>query len=327
MKDKLILTALLTVVMTVTPIFCIKAAPEEENINPPAQENTKNIVFSVYDKDEGEVLNLEGKEYMIGVLAAEMPATYEKEALKAQAVAALTYAYRRKLTNTADQSHSGAELCTDSNHCKGYLNHNEMKEKWGIKYSEYLKKLTDAVDSVYGEIMTYENSPIDAVFHSVSSGKTESAKDVWGAEIPYLKSVDSHFDEEYDKFLSEEKFSKKEFKEIMSEFNEEADFSEDEKDWLTNITRSSSGGIITAKLCGIPLSGRNIRKLFNLRSTNFELSFDDGTFIFKVKGYGHGVGLSQYGANALAKEGKDYKEILKHYYSGIQFENINNKIS
>ncbi len=324
MKDKLILTAFLAIVMTVTPIFYLKVQPQEEQKKPPITEDTKNIVFTVYDDDADVVLTLDGRQYMIGVLAAEMPASYDEEALKAQAVAAMTYAYRRKLSGNIDEAHTGAELCTDSNHCKGYLHDNEMKEKWGITYSKYLKKITQAVDSVYGEIMTYENAPIDAVFHSVSSGKTESAQDVWGADIPYLKSVDSHFDEEYDKYLSEVKLSKKELKELMSDFNEEADFSEDEEDWLCNVKRSSAGGIITAELCGITLSGRSIRKLFKLRSTNFQLSFDDGTFTFRVKGYGHGVGMSQYGANALAKEGMDYREILMHYYQGIEFENIIN---
>lgn len=325
MKDKVILTAFLAIVMITAPLFFIKT-----QATPPAQENEQNgdmqtedsVTFNVYNCETGQLMELEGREYIISVLAGEMPASFETEALKAQAVAAFTYAYRRKISGDTDEKHIGAELCTDSTHCKAYADKDAMKEKWGKEYEKYLNKITDAVDAVYGQIMTYDEEPIDAVFHAISSGKTEAAEDVWGNEIPYLVAVDSATDEATDGYLTKTEVSREDFIKILSEFNEEAEFDGDENTWLKNISRSDSGGIITAELCGIPVSGRNIRKLFQLRSTNFELSYSDGNFLFTVKGYGHGVGMSQNGANALAKGGYTYSEILKHYYTGVDFESV-----
>lgn len=321
MKDKIILTAFLAVIMTAVPLMFIKKQEEEKPYLPQEQEEKQDIVFNVYNCETGETMELNGREYIVYVVAGEMPASFEDEALKAQAVAAFTYAYRRKISNSADKKHIGAELCTDSSHCKAFSDKEEMKERWGDEYEKNFKKITDAVNSVYGEYMIYGGKPIDAVFHSLSSGNTEAAEDVWGNKIPYLLSVESP-DGNSENALSRVEFTKSEFKNIVKAFNEEAEFDGDEKEWLSNITRSESGGIITAELCGIPVSGRSIRKLFNLRSTNFELVYEDGNFVFTVKGYGHGVGMSQYGANLLAQEGKTYREILSHYYTDIEFTEI-----
>lgn len=267
--------------------------------------NEEKQTVSVYIKSEDRVEEMDIDEYLAGVVAAEMPSDFEKEALKAQAVAARTYLRTHideaEKGNIAEE-HKGAVICTDYTHCQAWT-------------SEVPGKVKRAVKDTKNQIMTYNGEPISAVFHSTSSGYTESAADVWGADIPYLQSVESSGDVHSPKYTSEVRVSTEDFKSIISGNFENVDWS---GGLFGNIVRSAAGGIKTIDVGNCTIKGTELRRLFDLNSTNAELTEQDGNIIMSVKGYGHGVGMSQYGADYLASEGKDYEEILKTYYQGVE---------
>ncbi len=277
-------------------------------------------VLSVYIKAEDRVCEMNKSQYIKEVVAAEMPASFEEEALKAQAVAARSYLEARrnayKKSGTPDV-HKGAEICTDSAHCKAWISESERKKLWDSDRDKNWDKISRAVDATAGEVMTYSGEVISAVFHSTSSGKTENSKDVWGGERPYLVSVESPGDKASPKFKSEKEISLEEFKQIIRANVEGADFS---KELVGETVRSDAGGILTVSVGGVKIKGTKLRSIFGLRSTNVKIDIDGGKVSFDVTGYGHGVGMSQYGANYLAAEGKKYDEILKTYYTGVEFE-------
>lgn len=251
--------------------------------------------------------------YLIGVVAAEMPISFEVEALKAQAVAARTYAYKRQknINETIDPTKIGQAFNTLD----------EMKNKWGKNFDKNYKKIKDIVYSTKGLVMLYENEPIEAVFHSTSAGMTETAENIWGKNLPYIKSVDSKVDENAPNFYFTTKISNNEFiKKIANKFN---DLDKNKILKTFNIKkRSNAGYVLEVEICGKSISGREIRNIFGIRSTNFTIEKNKDYIIFKTKGYGHGAGMSQYGANFMAKEGKTFSEILNHYYKGIIIEEI-----
>lgn len=276
---------------------------------------------SVYVTDEDCVKDMGINEYLKCVVAAEMPADFEEEALKAQAVAARTYLYSHiseKEKGNIAESHNGAAICTDSTHCQAYISEEKRRESWGESADENWNKISTAVDETTGQIMTYNGEIISAVFHSTSSGMTESAVDVWGSDVPYLQSVASVGDEESPKYHSELVLSEQEFKNIAEEKLDGIDWN---NGLVSNINRSNAGGIVSLDIGGVNVKGTEFRNMFSLRSTNVDISQDRGDIKMSVKGFGHGVGMSQYGADYLARQGKIYEEILKTYYTGIEIEN------
>ncbi len=293
--------------------------------NPDTSDNTEYPyeTVSVYLHDKGIVENIELQTYLCGVLRGEMQPTYEPEALKAQSVAAYTYLVYQKLYNydLKKDAHCGADICTDPAHCKAYLAEENARSRWGNAwYDKYDLKIKAAVADTLHEAIFYGDNVINAVFFSISSGKTESAENVWGYAIPYLVEVDSVYDTSADGFKSEVVVSVAEFKDILSkEFG--CKFGESTLN-IENINRSGAGGIITVTVGKKTLTGTEFRMAFGLRSSNIAIELENGNVIFKVKGYGHGVGMSQYGANQLAKQGYNYEEILKHYYTGITLSEI-----
>ena len=289
-----------------------------DNSSPFDAPETAEMV-KVYIKQTDTVCDMDISRYLTGVVAGEMPADFEEEALKAQAVAARTYLvshmYDYASGNIAEE-HKGAVICTDSTHCQAWLSEQDFKknrenadEKWD--------KITRSVKSTSKEIITYKNKPISAVFFSTSWGRTESAEDVWGKEIPYLKSVKSKGDELSPRYESEESFSTEDFKKKAEEKISGTDWN---KGLFGNIVRSDAGGIKTIDIGGVTIKGTELRTIYGLRSANAELTEQDGTVKISVKGFGHNVGMSQYGANYLASHGADYKKILKSYYSGVRIE-------
>ena len=268
----------------------------------------------------GVVRNIPLFEYICGVVSSEMPATYETEALKAQAVAACSYTvYKTEAQKNSPglfPEHNGAYLCTDPTHCKAYADADKRKEMWGENYESYNAKTEAAVSEVLGYILTYDGEPANAVFHAISSGKTENAEDVWGSPIPYLVSVDSSQDinsEGYETVITVEK----------SVFSEKiSPYLQNGADTLTlgETLRSGAGSVKSIVICGESFTGAKIREIFGLRSSNFSITEGENEITFTVKGYGHGVGMSQNGANEMAKAGADYKEILSKYYSGTVLE-------
>lgn len=284
------------------------------------QEQIESGTVSVYVADEEKVEDMDINEYLKCVVAAEMPADFEEEALKAQAVAARTYLYAHiaaAQNGNIAESHNGAPICTDSTHCQAYITEQKRRESWGIGADEKWDKISAAVDDTTGQIMTYNGEIISAVFHSTSSGVTEAAVDVWGSDVPYLQSVASEGDEQSPKYHSELTVSEDEFKSTIDEKVSGTDWS---KGLFSNIDRSEAGGIVSLDVGGVNIRGRELRSIFSLRSANVELAQNNGNVTMSVKGYGHGVGMSQYGANYMASQGKSYEEILKTYYTGIEIE-------
>lgn len=275
--------------------------------------------ISVYIKSEDRVEDMNVGDYLVGVVAAEMPAEFHEEALKAQAVAARSYLKARSdnyKKNGTPAEHKGALTCTDHIHCKAWISEEARKQSWGgDKSDEYWNKICNAVKETKGEIMTYNFQPVNALFHSTSSGKTESSADVWGGDVPYLQSVESPGDLQSPKYNSSAEFTVDEFKKIAAENIEGVNW---DNPIVGDIIRSDAGGIITINIGGTAVKGTKFRTIYNLRSTNAEVEIVDNTVKITTKGYGHGVGMSQYGAEYFAKQGMDYKQILKTYYTDVE---------
>lgn len=279
----------------------------------------KEDVFLVLDTESGEVISVSARDYVIGAVCAEMPASFHEEALKAQAVAAHTYAVRQRekelLSPTKELN--GAYFSNDPAHYQAYFTKEQAKSFYGDKYEEYYDKIAAAADEVLNEIIVYENEPIIAAFHSMSGGVTESADVVWGASVDYLVPVESHSDTKVYAFEEGYVFTPAEIKARVSTLYD-IDFNGNKSQWFNVCDRSPSGTVTSMSAGDGYLTGAEFREALSLRSANFTVSFDGENFIIVTKGYGHGVGLSQYGADAMARDGKTYREILSHYYPGTQ---------
>lgn len=278
----------------------------------------------VYHHTTGEVTEEAMDDYLICVTAAEMPAAFEVEALKSQAVAARTYAVTKRTVarQTPDENcaHAGADVCTDYNCCQAYISKADALAKWGTDGEKNWQKIAGAVSATTGEIVTYDNQPIRAVFHSSSSGRTENCRDVWGGDFPYLISVDSPGEEACPYHTSTVSVPVDEWKSKLSAAAEGIQF--DDASLFGDFVRTTAGGVLTVTMGDHVFKGTDIRKIFGLRSANFDVAWQDGNIVFYVTGNGHGVGLSQYGANGMAKQGADYQAILTHYYTGTAVEKI-----
>lgn len=281
-------------------------------------ENTETILM--LDTSTGEVMELSMREYIIGAVCAEMPASFEKEALKAQAVAVHTYAVRQQLLEEEEPTPDlcGAHLSNDSSRYQAYFTESQARQFYGTGFEQAYEKITSAVDEVLPYILVYEDEPILAAFCSMSSGTTESAENVWGADVPYLVPAESTADENAPNFLEETSFEAAELKTLLEDAFPDADFSVPVKNWLTAEEVSESGTVLTANAGGTAVTGQEVRAALSLRSAAFEVEWDGDTCTIITKGYGHGVGMSQYGADAMAKSGADWKEILSHYYTGAE---------
>lgn len=284
----------------------------------------ENNFYLVKDVDTNEIMRLTPSEYIKGVVAAEMPIDFHSEALKAQAVAAHTYAVKQideELNNPTPEL-EGAYLSTDYKKFQAYISKEQLKTKWGKDFDLNYKKLSQSVDSVIDEIITYNNAPIAAAFHSISSGKTESAKNVWGQDISYLTSVESTGDELSPAFESTVTLTDKEVAHAITQKYPKAKFSKDRTKWFEILEKSESNTITKIKIGSITTTGKEIRELLKLKSANFTCEYKDDAFTFTSNGYGHGVGMSQYGADYMARQGSNYQDILLHYYTGVDIEKI-----
>lgn len=265
----------------------------------------KNVQKIVLNNNNNEKETIEFNEYLIGVLACEMPASFELEALKAQAIASRTYAYYLINHN---------KNITNDTRTQCMLNKSQMKENWQNDFDLYYNKLLTAVMQTNNMVLKYNNEIIPAYYFSMSNGYTEDSKYVFNETKDFLKQVDSHYEENNKNFIKETTFSKENFCSLLqidcSDIN------------INNINRSSSNRVIDLLINDKKFTGVEIRKKLNLRSTDFDIEIGDDVKI-TTRGYGHGVGMSQYGANYMAKEGKSYEDILKHYYQGVIISSIN----
>ena len=321
MKNVYLVTIfILAIVMLTLPLAAKSEPKKEESIsslpaNSTSIENPSNDdeTIKVYVSQEKTVKEFLVDDYIFGVVAAEMPALYSDEALKAQAVAAYTYALYKSEQNSLEEYDITDNFHTD----QAFISVEKAREKWGQDANLYEEKIKNAIKSVKGKKITYNGKLILAVYHAISSGKTESALNLWGGNYDYLVSVESIGDKLSPNYLSTAQFSVDEIKTKLSSL---AEFSGDAANYFSEITRTESGTVKTVKVCGKDVEGSSIRAALDLRSANFEISFSDNKFTFSVVGYGHGIGMSQYGAHYMAMQGSTYDQILKHYYSGCEIE-------
>ena len=298
----------LTIIIIGIPSLSVKLIKPKEIIEKQYTfEKTTKVRVKRVNKNIIETIPLE--KYLIGVLSGEMPVSYELEALKAQAVAARTY--------TLNKMNMNKELeydIVDNTNDQMYLDENQLKENWGNNYEEYRNKIKKAVEETSGQYLTYDGKIIKAFFFSTSSGKTENCKDVFGENLPYLVSVSSEWDENSPSYIDKKEFKKSEFYEKLNlPYKEELNI---------EISRNNTNSINTININGNIMKGTDFRYELNLRSTNIEIEENNNKIIITSKGFGHGVGLSQYGAQELALKGYKYDEILKHYYQGTEFKKI-----
>ncbi len=292
----------------------------QENIK--STYNYKNYgTIKLLHKKTGEVEQVNIDNYLCNVVSAEMPADYEIEALKAQAVVARTYTIY-KINN---KKHENADICDASTCCQAWVDKETRFSRWEeSKRESNWEKIQKCVQETQGQIITYQNQPINAFFHANSGGKTELPVNVWGGTgLPYLQVVETAGEEGYKQYESEVELTQDELIEkLKTKYSDiSIDFSNQED--LKILEYTDSGRVRTVKFGNHEISGVETRTLLGLKSTNFEISKENDKIKFTVKGYGHGVGMSQTGADAMAKQGKNYKEIINHFYSGIEIKEVN----
>ena len=274
---------------------------KKDNYTETKKENIKKneITVTVY-RSNGKIINLELEEYVLGVVGAEMPASFNIEALKAQAILARTYALK---------SIKNGKKLTDTVSTQAYKDNSELQKLWKNDYTKYYEKIKKAVNETKGKVILYNNEYIDAVYHSTSNGKTENSKNVWKNSLPYLVSVDSSWDKNVKSYKKETIFEINEFCNILKLDVEEPITYE--------IIHNETGRVRQITINNKTFSGTEFRNLLKLRSADFEIEINDEKVKVTTYGYGHGVGMSQYGANEMAKQGYSYIQILKHYYTGV----------
>ena len=296
------------------PLFSMDKTSAPDNGNLPSNPSTQQSAetFRMYLTKEDKIVNITARDYCIGVVSAEMAAEYELEALKAQSVVAYTYAkYKANLRKNEDY-----DITDTSKKDQAFLSVDEAKERFGDNYQKYTEKITLAVDSVLGQSVTYDGKPILAACHSISGGKTEAATDIWGGEYPYLIPVESVGDVLNPKYLTEVTVSSEDMRKALVKLDIAAD--KDASKWLGNIKRTNSGSVLKITVCNKEIKGSELRSALGLRSSNFDVTYSDDKFKFTVRGYGHGVGMSQYGAQFMALQGSSYKDILNWYYTDCE---------
>lgn len=302
-----------------TVVSVTKEAPEKAY-----ETSSYSEEFSVLDCATGQVMTMTMEEYIKGAVLGEMPASYGIEALKAQAVAVHTYAVRRieQQKEAPEPELMGAYISNDSNKYQAYFSPEQAKAFYGDDYEEYDRKAAEAVSAVKDEILVYKGEPIVAAFHSISGGRTESAENIWGVALDYLVPVESEADEGSPLFGSEAVFTSDELyaRLTQSDFDITLPDTSAKSEWIEITETTASGTVLKVKTGDKELTGMELRELLGLRSPVFTVSFSEkeDCFTFSVKGSGHGVGMSQYGAGCMAENGADYREILTYYYTGAE---------
>lgn len=279
--------------------------------------NDNDNFFCALDEASGKIIKIPDREFLYGVVSSEMPARFEEEALKAQAVACYTYFCRaRNNFKNAKQKDKEYEFTVNTEKWINYVTEEGMKIKWGNNFDKYYSKIKNAVDSVFGEVVEEDGNLILAAYHAISSGKTEKSSDVFGGDLKYLTNVESPGDKLVAGYETHVEVTSNDFKNILTGQWNDCNFESNPSSWVGSLIRTEGGMVREINIGSHMAKGTEIRKMFALRSSDFDLNYnsDNDKFIFKVRGYGHGVGMSQYGAEYMAKQGADYKKILGWYY-------------
>lgn len=334
MKNYLISIVFIFISLIITPVALLSGGVVSQNNTIIAVEQTTSDKventqktdsdtpedsITVFLSDTKENLAVSEFEYVCGSVAAEMPLMYHEEALKAQAIACYTNSLRLK--NSKNKSGiNGADISDNPATHQGYLTREERKEKWGEDYQKYESKLETIVKAVEGEFLTYDNEYCLCAFSAICTGTTESAENVWGEKIPYLVSVKSSGDTLSPQYSSTNTFTKSQFISIMKDLDISINSKANLEEIIGKTKTSKAGTVLKIEINKKNLTGEQIRSAFSLRSSAFKITATENEVTFKVSGYGHGVGMSQYGADFMARQGSTYDEILKHYYKGAEIE-------
>ncbi|WP_243297708.1 stage II sporulation protein D [Bacillus litorisediminis] len=316
-----VLTAVSLIILLIPTLLVLPSLGKDENgelqEDLPKQEesewtallNDPAVEVAVYRTGSEEIEKFPLEQYIVGVVASEMPAEFELEALKAQAVAARTYVVRQLNQGNTESLPEGAVVSDSVSH-QVFKSEAELKKQWGSEFEEKINKIRQAVAETAGQVITYDGKPIDASFFSTSNGFTENSEDYWENEIPYLRSVESPWDKDSPKFTQEKTFK-------VQEFEEKLGVKVTSEDIGTVLSRTEGERIEQIKIGGKVFTGREVREKLDLASSDFSWVMRGDEIIVKTEGFGHGVGMSQYGANGMAKEGKTYQDIVKHYYKDV----------
>ncbi len=331
-KRYILLLAAVTVLLLLLPLPALGVlkkdesplpVPRPESVDSSAPESgtpQAEETFRILDEESGEVIEMSERDFLIGTVANELYPTYHVEAMKAQAVAAYTYYGRKRTAARAnpDPSLKGADFSdVTSRFPEGYTV-DGLKERWGDHFDTYYNKIAQAVDEVAGQRLLYEGGPIFAVYHAISSGQTETAKTVWDVDYPYLQPVPSPGDKLSPNYEEVVTIPQADFAAALSKTIEGCKLEGDASGWITGEPELSASGTVTKlTVGGVAVTGKQMREALSLRSACFTVAYADNAFKFTVHGFGHGVGMSQYGADYMARQGSDWKEILQHYYTGV----------
>ena len=276
---------------------------------------TETTTIKVYDHRADKLVDMDLEEYIVGVVSAEMPAYYDFEALKAQAVASRTYTLY-SMAHGGCHTNPDADVCTNSKCCQAFSTHERMQNAWKDDYANNYNRVAQAVMETAGEVLVYDGKLCDALYHACSGGQTENSENVYANALPYLRGVDSPYEDP----MREEDvdFGTDALVELIAAKYPESGVTKDNVREEIAIEKAyESGRVETLRLGKTKITGKQARNLFGLRSTMFTVEWTEKGIVFHVKGYGHGVGMSQNGANGMAKHGSDYREILFHYYTGV----------
>ena len=328
-----IMTLIIFTILITLPLIFLRVGKESINV---FNLNNENIVKSLeitfpingkvklYHKEEDNVEELDLEEYIMGVVANEVPANFNEEALKAQAIAARTFYMNRRNNPCKDAKSKGAEIC-DTTNCQVYMNKEQRIAKWSSSHAEInWNKIKKAVLDTKGQVITYDDLVLEyPQFFATSSGKTEDAKDVFSMDVPYLKSEESKGEEIAPKYKTTIQIPINEFINKINTNYSTANLKKKDLESLIKIeSYNESGSVKEIRIGNKSIKGTEFRQLFNLNSTNFKFDFQKDIVKISCVGYGHGVGMSQWGANVMDKNGAKYDQILKHYYSGVEIQEI-----
>lgn len=327
-KNALLILIVLLTITAVTVLFPAALISLWPSGNGPDDEQRGLVELQVADddipirvllKDQQKVVTMPLEKYVRGVVAAEMPVTFEKEALKAQAMAARTYVVRRLASGGTKED--PYDVSDDHTEAQAYSTDEKLQKRWGmIEYAQNLSKINEAVNETKGRVLLYDGKPIEALFFSTSSGQTENSEDYWDKSLPYLRSVASPWDEQSDKYTAQTTMS---LQDMRAKLGVTAALSASNLNAvLQPMEKSASEHIKKIRVGDQTFSGREFREKLGLRSTWFTWKANGDSITFFTRGFGHGVGLSQYGANGMAKDGKKADEIVRHYYQGVQIGDL-----
>ena len=295
---------------------------QNETIKPSTYDYKEYKTVKLLHSKTNKVEEIDLDEYLYGVVSAEMPASFEEEALKAQAVVARTYTLYKIIKNST--KHKDADICDDSTCCQAWISKEDRLARWDDdKKDEYWNKIVKAVNETQGKIITYNNEPINAFFHSNSGGTTEAPINVWGGSgYPYLQSVSTDGEDAYTQYSSTVTVTQTQFIEKIQELHSDFEIDFEQEDCIKIEEYTEGNRVKTIQVGNLSLSGVEIRTIFGLRSANFKITMEGKDITFEVTGYGHGVGMSQTGADSLAKQGKTYDEIIHHFYTDVKIQDI-----